>query len=413
MSAFKKNIISLLFLQGSNYLIPLMTFPYLTRTLNVDGFGYYSLIFSIVQYIVLFVDFGYNLSASKTIATAKGNRDIISKCFFITMTSKLLLATMAIAVIFIVNYFINDKISNVLIFSVLQIIGTVLFPIWFFQGIEKMTLVSISSILGRILTLPLMFLLVKDNTDLSIAILIQSSSLFIIGIISLFLVRKYNLIKKVDFTIKDVIESYKNSYQYYVAGLAISLYSISTPIIIKYTSTIEQVGLFSSADKLKSAGLGVFLVLGHAIYPRVNRLFSESRINAFRFVKKIFIYQGVLTFSISIFIFIFSSEIVSIVLGDSYLISSDVLRILSPLFFLITQSVVFGNYLLLPLGFKKTYTILPLFSAIIHIILCAILSYKFGAIGGALSILSIEVVTFVAYIVILERNNIIYEWWRA
>uniref|UniRef100_UPI00068626A8 polysaccharide biosynthesis C-terminal domain-containing protein n=1 Tax=Shewanella marina TaxID=487319 RepID=UPI00068626A8 len=89
------------------------------------------------------------------------------------------------------------------------------------------------------------------------------------------------------------------------------------------------------------------------------------------------------------------------------------LKVLSPLFFLITQSVVFGNYILLPLGYKKTYTLLPVFAALIHIFTCSILTYKFGAIGGALSILMIEILTFLIYIRILFNTKIIYEWLKV
>ncbi|HDL8011399.1 TPA: oligosaccharide flippase family protein, partial [Yersinia enterocolitica] len=68
MSVLRRNIFSLLLLQGSNYIIPLLTLPYLTRVLGVEGFGVYSLTLSLAQYFVILIDFGFNLSASKKIA---------------------------------------------------------------------------------------------------------------------------------------------------------------------------------------------------------------------------------------------------------------------------------------------------------------------------------------------------------
>ncbi|HGI5920473.1 TPA: oligosaccharide flippase family protein, partial [Yersinia enterocolitica] len=57
MSVLRRNIFSLFILQGSNYFITLLTLPYLTRVLGVEGFGIYSLTISIAQYFVIFIDF--------------------------------------------------------------------------------------------------------------------------------------------------------------------------------------------------------------------------------------------------------------------------------------------------------------------------------------------------------------------
>ncbi|WP_051536824.1 oligosaccharide flippase family protein [Shewanella marina] len=287
MNILSKNIFALLILQGSNYIIPLVTFPYLAKILQVESFGYYGLIFAITQYLVLFIDFGYNLSASKRIVEAKNNNIKISKIFFQTIIAKSILSLFVLLLVFLYHFLSESHLSNLIIFSSFQIIGTVLFPIWFFQGIEKMKLITVASISGKLLTLPWIFVFVKNSEDLDIAIFLQSISYFTTGIISLILIYSYKIISLVKVSFCDIKKSYLDSYQIYIAGLAISLYSISTPIIIKTFSSIEQVGFFTGADKLKSAGLGIFLIMGHALYPRVNNLFSESRVKAFAFVRKI------------------------------------------------------------------------------------------------------------------------------
>ena len=68
MAGLKRNIFSLYVLQGSNYLIPLMVFPYLVRVLGPAEYGRIGLATTVVQYLCLFVDFGFNLTASRAIA---------------------------------------------------------------------------------------------------------------------------------------------------------------------------------------------------------------------------------------------------------------------------------------------------------------------------------------------------------
>ncbi|MTC13076.1 oligosaccharide flippase family protein, partial [Providencia stuartii] len=60
-----KNILSMFSIQGINYFIPLIMVPYLVRTLGLDGFGKYSIVIAIIQYLVIITDYGFNLSASR------------------------------------------------------------------------------------------------------------------------------------------------------------------------------------------------------------------------------------------------------------------------------------------------------------------------------------------------------------
>lgn len=408
MSQLTKNIISLIILQGGNYLIPLITFPYLVRVLGVETFGNYSVIFSISQYLILFTDFGFNLTASKKIAVCNNDLIKISKIFWETIFCKLILFTISIVIVVTVVLFNHkNNMYSALVFCIIQILGTVMLPVWFFQGIERMSFVTVSSILSKIIILPLMFIFVKNSEDIDIAVVIQSLSFFASGLIAILFILNKGLIRHVRVNVVDVISTFKDSYQIFIAGLAISLYTLSTPIIIRFFSSDYEVGVFSAGDKIRNALIGCFLILGHAFYPRVNSLFATSKIKAFSFVRKIFYIQGTVTLLVSIIMYLCSEMVVNLVLGHKYVESAAVLKIVSPLFFLVTMSVVFANYLLLPLGYKKEYTLLPIFTSILHVITCSVLSYKYGAIGGALSILTVEAVTCITFLYIVHRKGIL------
>ena len=62
------NFISLALLQGVNYLLPLLSFPFLFRVLGVERWGLVTFGYSLMQYFVMFTDFGFNLSATKFIS---------------------------------------------------------------------------------------------------------------------------------------------------------------------------------------------------------------------------------------------------------------------------------------------------------------------------------------------------------
>ncbi len=410
MSVLRSNIFSLLLLQGSNYIIPLLTLPYLTRVLGVEGFGIYSLTLSLAQYFVILVDFGFNLSASKKIAEHQNDPEYISKIFFETLYSKSILCLISIIIISLLTIAnTHVVIQSELIYTVLMLIGTTLMPTWFFQGIEKLSVVTNLMIVAKLSILPLFFIFVHSDADIKYAVIIQSSMSLLAGIIAIIYIYRNKLVRVVNFSSLKIACTLKDSFPIFFATLSISLYTMSTTIIIGIFSNIYEVSIFTAADRVKGAILGVFLVLGNAFYPRINSLLVSKKEEAYVLIRKIFYWQGILCIVIIIAIAFFSKLITRVIFGHEYSEVSTLLVLFSPVYFLVIQSTVLGNYILLPHGYKKYYTILPMISAVIHIPLCAFLAFKYGALGGIVSIISIETLSFICLALILKRKSLFFE----
>ncbi|MER1744005.1 oligosaccharide flippase family protein, partial [Proteus mirabilis] len=81
MNILLKNSLFLLGMQGINYIIPLITLPYLTRKLGFYEYGMLNTSLNIILYLVLFIDFGFNFSATKDIAKNRNNKLKIKKIY--------------------------------------------------------------------------------------------------------------------------------------------------------------------------------------------------------------------------------------------------------------------------------------------------------------------------------------------
>ncbi|MGL5352178.1 MAG: oligosaccharide flippase family protein, partial [Clostridium sp.] len=164
----------LVVMQAATFLIPLVTFPYLTRVLGVEQFGIYAYILILSQYLVLITDFGFNLSATKNIAQANGDKDLISKIFWTTLLSKVLIGLCcSVVVLFIYIFTVDNPAYQGIIYVLLSILASVVAPVWFFQGIEKISALTTVNILSRASAIPLVLLFVKSGNDTDIAILIS------------------------------------------------------------------------------------------------------------------------------------------------------------------------------------------------------------------------------------------------
>ncbi|MFQ2912519.1 flippase [Aeromonas caviae] len=394
MSLLRKNILLLLFMQGANYLIPLMTFPYLTRVLGVSQFGVYAFILTLSQYFVLVTDFGFNLSASKRIAQANGDKKTISEIYWATISAKCLIGILCGSVVLAIYFFnVNNPDYNGVVFILFTIVGSVFTPIWFFQGIEKISALTLTNITSRAMAIPLILWLVTSTDDANLAMLVQGATAILAATISQVLVYRSGIIIKINFSFAATIFQLKDSFPLFISTVAISLYTMSTPVILKLVSNSYEVGLYGSADRLRGALIGLFLVVGSAIYPRVNNLFTVDKVQMYQLLRKIVLAKCFFALTIIVGIWLFAPQLVAFILGEEFIVAADVLKVMSPQFFTVLMSVTMANYLLLPFGYLREYMLLPIFTCILQAGLCFFLATKFGAIGGAISVTSVEAVS--------------------
>ncbi|MBS7836631.1 oligosaccharide flippase family protein [Wohlfahrtiimonas chitiniclastica] len=408
--SLKRNAFALLAMQAIKYLVPLITLPYLTRTLGAEQYGAFNVALSLTQYGILFINFGFNLSATQYIARHRHQPLLISRSFWETMMAKMGLFVIACVLLTLITLNIESfYVIRWLVFILfLQLLSVALDPLWFFQGIEKLEKISLIGSAVRLLNIPLLILFVRSPNDVEIAALIQSGLLLVTALINMMLVKKEQMIFVIKYSQLKIKYALKQSLPLFIGAAAISLYNTSTPIILGLVSNYDEVGIYSASFQVQMAAIGVFSVLGQVIYPRVNHLFAKSPESGYRFVKKLLIYMFPVML-VSTIIFYFTVPIIAPwLLGEQFKASQITLEIMAPMLFLIPFSIVFAHNLLLPLGHQRIYYLVPLVLGILHVMYTVVFSHYFGAIGASGSILLTELLTFcVLAVCVYIKTNLI------
>ncbi|WP_145586925.1 oligosaccharide flippase family protein, partial [Yersinia kristensenii] len=369
-TSLNKNIIYLTIVQGSTYILPLLTFPYLVRVLGAEYFGLFGFCQATMQYFVLLTEYGFNWTATQKVAKLRSSKKKLSDFFWAVMWSKLFLACIAFIILSTVIIFIPQfKILWLVILSFSPlIIGSVIYPIWLFQGMENMKWITISSILARLIVIPLTFILVKSPTDIWIAALLQGSTSFISGLVSLYIIYKSRWIGKVSFDLNEVKLCLSDGWHVFVSTSAISLYTTSTIIILGFISGPIAVAYFSSANTIRNALQGLFNPINQGIYPRISSLFDGQRDKAIDLIRKAIIYLGCLGVFLSLFLLFFASPLVIYGLGEEYKPAINVLRWMAPIPLFIALSNIFGIQTMLNFGFKKQFSRILLSCGVLNIL---------------------------------------------
>ncbi|MCV7962680.1 O160 family O-antigen flippase [Escherichia coli] len=407
--SLKKNVIYLVLMQAVNYIAPLVLVPYLTRILGVEKYGVLGLAITVSQYLILLTDFGFNFTASRKIAQFKDSKVRVSQIFWTIISAKFLMMIVSFGLI--VPFVVFSEKLNPLkweIFLVsLSVVASVIIPSWLFQGLEKVTVFSGINIFSKILIVPLVFIFVKSKEDLLIACLLQGGVQVFSGIISILYVKYNNIISFKVVRPKLIFIYLKESLSVFLGNLSISLYTLSTPLVLALMGTTYQVGLYSATDRIRGAAIGIFIVVGYAIFPRVSYLFKKNPLEANVLLKKIIFIFSILGCLGGVLVYSIADEIVLVAFGNQYLDSAILLKIMAPMFLLIPLSIIMANHLLLPNGFKKEYAKNSVIVCLLHMTYVFPLCKYYGAVGGSYSILISEIISFILLIFWTIKNNLL------
>jgi len=398
------NSLYLYLIQGLNYLLPLLTLPYLLLTLSTESFGKYSYAFAFSQFIILFVDFGFNLTATKKIAENVDNEHQVKDIFWNILIIKFVFFLMAALVTIIATLFI-DKLFEYregIWISLTMVLGTVLFPIWWFQGLNKMKALSLINACSKLLSYPLIFILVKDKEDSGMAIFIQSLAILLAGLISIAYVYKNYRYYFMNFSFsthpRNYMDEIKGSWPIFLSNSAISLYTNSLTLLLGFFSTPYNVGLFAAIERIvRVICFGVLGPINQACFPLLARLKQTDFAKAKKIFKMVLLgVTVIMTVSFLSFIF-FESWIVSKFLIGFDRNASYLLLLFMTMIFPIALGGVGGQLGLLALGnemHKRKFSSIYLITGFLSVP-CSVLAIFYYQINGAIySMLTVETVIF-------------------
>jgi len=404
-----KNFTSLSLLQFSNYLFPIITLPYLVRVLGPEKYGLVNFAAAFIGYFNIITDYGFNLSATQEISVNRNDSKRIAEIFSSVLTLKIFFFILSSFIFCVVVFFVPLFQEYQLLFVVtfIGIIGTALFPLWLFQGMEKMNYILIINVSVRFIITILIFVLIKTESDFIKLAGLNTLAQFLIGFIGFHIaLNKFGLKYKFP-TVLLFKQQLKNGWNLFLSTISINLYTTSNVFILGLFAPANVVGYFAAADKIRIAVQGILSSMSQSVFPYVNKLLSESYERFINFNKKLFkIALGVGTI-ISFILFLFAEPFVNIILGPDYKESILVLRIIAWLPLVIFLSNILGIQTMLPLNKHKSFAIILFFAAIINLTLSFILVPKCFEIGTSISVLTTEIFVTLAFFVFNKKNKIL------
>jgi len=255
VSPMAKNFLSLVLLQGVNYLLPLLSFPFLFRVLEVERWGLVSFGYAFIQYFIIFTDFGFNLSGTKYISENRNDIEKINRFLNAAMFGRFFLSFISFLILLLIistipNFQVESK-FYLLYFGI--VIGNVMFPMWFFQGMETMKYMTIFNIISKALSIIPFFFFIRTPDDYIYVPVFYSIGFIAAGIISIYIIYRKTKMRWFIPSISEVKFTLKDSSTYFLSRASTSLFTTSNSFIIGLVLGNTAVGYYSAAEKLYQA----------------------------------------------------------------------------------------------------------------------------------------------------------------
>ena len=391
-----ENFISLTTLQGINCILPLITVPYLVRVLGPEKFGLISFAQALITYFVILTDYGFNLSATRKVSIYREDKNKIAKIFSAVILIKFAFMLTSFLGLTILVYALPRLRSDWSVyFSTFGIVlGNMLFPVWFFQGMENMKYITLLTILARTVFTLSIFIFIRHQENYTYVPILNSSGTIAASLLGLWFVRKNFNIRFTIPNFNSIIEELMDGWHIFISSLANSLYTISTPFILGLFTNNTIVGYYSAGERIIAPFVNLTSPFSQTIFPHISKIANVSKEKTLEFLGHLCIPAGFLILIFCSGLFVFADKITLTILGRQYYESILIVKIISFYPLVIFLSNIFGTQIMISFNLLAARTRVIVSCGIVHLIILLSLVPFYRHIGAAIALITTQ--TFAA-----------------
>ena len=389
----------------SSMLIPLITFPYVSRVLSPEGIGKYNFSNSVMTYFISLAGLGVSAYAIREGSRIRDKRqefnDFANEVYSINVISTIVSLSVLALLIFVVPQFKEYRIILfILAFSVpLATIGVE----WIFNIYEDYLYITIRSIGSQLLSVVLLFCLVHNENDLIIycSIVTLSTS----GARVLNFVRARNILK-LRFVVNSNLKKHiKPILILFFSAVATQLCINADSIMLGFMKSDYEVGIYAASTKIYSIIRAVLISFVTVITPSLSNLFGN---NISMYYKKVNSYLKsfiLFIFPVAVGLICVGGDLIFLLCGNEYMGSVSSLQFLAVALFISVLGSFIANTVLIIARREKIILFATCVGGAVNVLFNVLLIPRFSYVGAAIATLISEL--FILLIQAIVCNQIV------
>lgn len=390
-----KNFSYLSILQIFTLLAPFITYPYLLRVLGYETYGKIIFAQAISTNLSILINFGFNVSGTNNVVNSRENRKELSKIISSIFTIKFMIWLLCLFIYITIIEFVPAlrKDSYLYIISFFITFNDLLFPIWFFQGIEKMKYITFINVLVRLLFVLLTFSFVKNVNDYLFVPISNATGALLGGSIAVYiLIAKEGIVFRLQ-SFKTLKYFFLDSLPLFVSTLSVQIYINLNKIVIGSFIGMKDVAIYDIAEKISTFLKIPTSMIAQATFPKIVR---ERNIS---FINKIMIGTSIVIFFGYLIVFVFTGQLIHLLTGHNNDLAINIVRVLSFSGVIVVFNYFLGQNRFIAFGYKKYYMRNTIYSSFLFIALIGL-----SIIFKSVNIMLIAAINLVIELFVLALN---------
>jgi PST family polysaccharide transporter len=389
--------------QATSLIFPLLTMPYLARVLGPVMFGTLALAQAAGQYVLMVVEYNFNLSATRDVARVRNSPENLGRIFSDVILARVFLVVISAALCVVAIYVVPELAAHKLLVAAAgySAASQGFNVVCYFLGLERMKTVAILDTVTKGLATVMIFGVVRGPEDAWKVLVFTGLGCNLSFLASLPIALQGVPLRRPSF--RGAIDCLVTGGQLFFQRCFSTMYSAANPLILGAVASPLAVAYYSGADKITRICRAMTLPLSQLLFPRLSVLIVHNKRQARREVLTILAIETLAMFLIALALFLGAYRIVAILFGPGYQKVAGVLRILVWILPLSGINTVLGVQWLIPLNRDKAYTRLILLGSFMNLFMAYFLGKGFAQNGIAWGLVLTEATMAITICVILQR----------
>ncbi len=395
--------------QFAGYILPLILLPYTAAILGPNTFGVIGITQAVLLHCTTATNYGFGYSATRQITLAREDRSRLSIIVVSVWCAKAVIVAFCLIASLIGFLAIPPArpYMGAYLCAFATLFGTILYPDFFFQGVEQMKWITVITVIPKVLLLPLIFVVVNVPSDYWKLLLVQSGTSVVIGLFGAVLVRKWLARKLPAPRWRDVILQLREGRSTFLSCAAMNFNPSFNTLLLGAISGTTAVGYYTAGQKVVNAIQIMWSPVSQALYPYFCSSFRLDAKSAARGFRATLYLIGATTLLGSLIMCALAPRLVPLYLGPQYVNAVPVIQVL--IFVVCATSVnnFLGVHGLLAMGLQRDFLRVMSGSIVVNIALTAMAIRLGGYVGLAAGVVALETCLAMYEAAVLRRRRVL------